>query len=555
VAEVEGRISVDWEKKAKRFNLVWMVSPFIKIISTLPGAIWMVDKGVKFVNWGHVLSVLVVIILFIALYAPIIPWWIRRCLDPDGLYSYAFLIPTVSAWLLWQDRTRLFQVPRQLCPRAMGLVVAGLFLQLLGVFVEVRFIVFLSLVVVFIGLIWMWLGTAFVRMAWFPLAFLFFAVPLDPILVRFSAILQILSARLAGTIVGLMGIPVMINGAQLTAQGFGVLVIHECNGLQYTISLLASSTLIATHISGILEKAILVLSALPIAIVANSIRITTVMLIGQFWGKEAAVRFYHTFSGVLVFGIALAMLMGLAVLVRYSTSSVIKGAKVPDTKFRQLGGITSPFISFRSLNGWVAVLLGLSILLRMGIQRVYDVPYVIDLKGLVPAVIKGWRLVDEDVSHNEKEKSWVLWRTYENSNRQRLALHTVATFGWRGIRDYEACLVSSGWNPIARKKVLLRLRDDTLSEVYALWMSKPNNARLLSLYVYLSNGEPTINFYRMVWRSLMCRHSKNWLGTLRLEVRIITDDRNADEAFKEAKEFLTAVCQPLANLGNNGMRN
>lgn len=509
---------------------------------------------IKQIIWWRILSFFTVASLLVALYAPVIPWWIERCLDPDGLYNHAFLIPAISAWLIWQNRGKICQIRCQPCPKALGLIVAGLFLQLFGVFVETRFLVFLSLVVVLIGLMWAWLGTAFVRTVWFPLVFLFFAVPLDPVLVKFSTALQIFSARLTGAIAGLVGIPVSVSGAQLSAHDFGILVVPECNGLRYTVSLLALATLVATHVSGILRKIILIFGAFPIAVIANAIRITAVMLIGQYWGKEVAVGFYHNLSGVLVFGIAVSMLIGLAALMRQSkngiaqeTNGIDKIAKELGTESQRLREAVPMPVSFNRLNVWVTVLLGLSLLLGMGIKRIYDAPYVINLKKLVPTTIKGWHTVDEDVSHSEKERNWVLWRVYEDSNGRQLILHVVATPGWRGMRDYEACLVSSGWNPIGREKVLLPLGDGVLSEAQALWLSRSDNARLLSLYVYLSGGKLTANFYYVVWRSLINRHSKNWLGTLQFEIRMLTDDKNADKALVMAKEFLMAICQPLAN--------
>ena len=502
----------------------------------------------------YALSFLVAIGLFVVLYAPIIPWWIKHCSDPEGLYGHAFLIPFVSLWLLWQNRKKLSQVTYQLCPKALWLVAAGLLLNLFGVFVEAKFIVFSSLVVVLIGLLWMWLGTEFMKAAWFPLAFLFFAVPLDPILNKLSIPLQIFSARLAGAIVGLMGIPAVVSGAQLSTSKFGVLVIPECSGLKYTVSLLALSTLIAMQVPGVLWKVVLVLSALPVAMVANAIRVTTVTLIGQWWGKEAATGFYHNASGIMIFAIAFAMFMGLAALIGQETQSTEhkRHEFFTEPKSRENEVSTEPKLSpdqpsLPKFNGLVAVLLGLTLLLGIGIQRVHDIPYEIDLRKLVPAKVNEWRMVEERVSHYKPEKNWIMWRTYKSADGRSLVLHVVAAPGWRGMRDYEACLAAEGWNPLVHEKITINLRDNVPAEAKALWMDKPGHGKLLSLYTYLSNGEPTVNFYRIVWRSLTARRSKDWTGNLQFEVRMITDEVNSDETFKQAKEFLAAVCQRLVN--------
>ncbi|MCX7643643.1 MAG: hypothetical protein N2116_07560, partial [Armatimonadetes bacterium] len=114
-------------------------------------------------------------------------------------------------------------------------------------------------------------------------------------------------------------------------------------------------------------------------------------------------------------------------------------------------------------------------------------------------------------------------------------------------RDYEACLAAEGWNPLAREKTTVNFRNGASAEAKTLWMNKPHEGTLLSLYIYLSNGEPTVNFYYIVWRSLTARRSKDWLGTLQFEVRMLTKDGNAEETLRRAKEFLVALCQPLVN--------
>ena len=529
---------------------------FMQVVLSFKGSILAFVRKVRTgeIAGEYILSFLAAIGLLVVLYAPIIPWWVKHCSEPEGLYGHAFLIPFVSLWLLWQNRKKLSQVAYQPCPKALWLVAVGLFLNLVGGFVEAKFIVFSSLVIVLIGLLWMWLGTEFMKAAWFPLAFLFFAVPLDPILNKLSIPLQIFSARLAGAIVGLTGIPVVVSGAQLSTSKFGVLVIPECSGLKYTVSLLALSTLIAMQVPGVLWKVVLVLSALPVAMLANAIRVATVTLIGQWWGKEAATGFYHNASGVMIFAIAFAVFMGLATLIGQETQStehkrhkISTEPKSTESEVPAEPKLVSNQPSLPKFNGLVAVLLGLTLLLGAGIQKVHDIPYEVDLRKLVPTKVNQWSMVEERISHYKPEKNWIMWRTYKSSDGRNLVLHVVAAPGWRGMRDYEACLAAEGWNLLAHEKITINLWDNVPAEAKALWMDKPGHGRLLSLYTYLSNGEPTVNFYRIVWRSLTARRSKDWTGNLQFEVRMVTDEANFDETFRQAKEFLVAVCQRLVS--------
>lgn len=538
---------MDREKKSEWFELIQAIGSFREALIAFARKIQTGE-----IPTMYVLSILAVATMFIILYAPIIPWWVKHCSDPEGLYGHAFLIPFVSLWLLWQSRKKLSQVTYRPFPKALWLVIAGLFINLFGVFVEARFIVFLSLMIVFIGLLWMWLGTEFIRAAWFPLAFLFFAVPLDPILTKLSIPLQMFSARLAGAMVGLTGIPAVVSGAQLSTPKFGVLVIPDCSGLKYTVSLLALSTLIAMQVPGTLWKAVLVVSALPVAMVANAIRITVVTLIGQWWGKEAATGFYHNVSGVLIFAIAFAMFMGLAVLIGQEVQGIghKEQGKDQETQDEWKTPIATSYSQFPlpKFNGLVVALLTLTLLLGTGIQRIYDIPYEIDLQQLVPTKVNEWRMVEERVLRykpGKPEKNWIMWRTYEAPDGKRLVLHVVATPGWRGMRDYEACLAAEGWNPLAHEKTTINFQNGISAEAKMLWMNKPGYGTLLSLYTYLSNGVPTVNFYYIVWRSLTARRSEDWLGTLQFEVRMLTNNGNANETLRMAKEFLVGVCQHL----------
>jgi len=69
--------------------------------------------------------------------------------------------------------------------------------------------------------------------------------------------------------------------------------------------------------SDIWMRVVLALAAVPIAIAANSLRIMGTGLLGLYWGPDKAEGFFHTFSGWVIFILALGMLFTLHRVLRW----------------------------------------------------------------------------------------------------------------------------------------------------------------------------------------------------------------------------------------------
>ena len=55
----------------------------------------------------------------------------------------------------------------------------------------------------------------------------------------------------------------------------------------------------------------MVAGSVPVALLANSIRVTTILLVARSVGERAAEGFFHGFSGVVVFVVALGAIYGI----------------------------------------------------------------------------------------------------------------------------------------------------------------------------------------------------------------------------------------------------
>ena len=58
-------------------------------------------------------------------------------------------------------------------------------------------------------------------------------------------------------------------------------------------------------------RVVIALSTIPIAIVANGVRVAGTGVAAHYYGREAAEGFFHTFSGWLVFVVAFVMMFAL----------------------------------------------------------------------------------------------------------------------------------------------------------------------------------------------------------------------------------------------------
>lgn len=256
------------------------------------------------------------ILLFVALaavvgflYRGILPslvadWWN----DPN--FSHGFFIPVFSAYILWTEQDRLRQV--RIRPSFWGLVIiagAGLVL-IAGQLGAEFFLSRTSLIFLIAGLVIYYLGWAMFRAVFFPWAMLFLMIPVPAII--FNEItfpLQLLASRLAGAVLGNTGVPVLRQGNVLELAAMKLEVAEACSGIRSLMSLEA----LALAYAYLLEKRnwlriALALSALPIAVAANALRIVSTGYCVQYWDPEKAEGLFHGFSGWVIFVVSVALL-------------------------------------------------------------------------------------------------------------------------------------------------------------------------------------------------------------------------------------------------------
>jgi exosortase len=239
-------------------------------------------------------------------------WWS----DPD--FSHGFFVPLFSAYVIWQERSRLATL--SIRPSWWGLLLLGfgMCLLIVGQLGADIFLPRLSLLIVLASLIVLFLGWNFFRALLFPWAFLFLMIPIPAII--FSHItfpLQLLASQVASTILPWMGVPVLREGNVINLPVMQLEVADACSGIHSLLSL----TTLAVIYGYLMERKVavrvlLVLASVPIAVAANSLRIVGTGLLVQYWDPAKAEGFFHEFQGWLVFVASLVMLYLLHRIVR-----------------------------------------------------------------------------------------------------------------------------------------------------------------------------------------------------------------------------------------------
>ena len=246
-------------------------------------------------------------------FAPFLFWMWERWMKSE-YYGHGVLVLPIAGYLVWRRREALAALPKAADGLGLVLVVVGLMLHLLAAQVTVNFLSGFALLPILLGLaLWLW-GRRVALALLFPIAYLAFMVPVDRLLVdAFSSPLQLLAAKVATAFGRGIGMPVTREGVNISLPEYTFEVAIACSGLKSLISMSALAALFAYLLEGRLwRRALIVLAVLPVALVANAARITTILLIAQSLGEKAATGFFHGASGIIVFLFGLLALLGIA---------------------------------------------------------------------------------------------------------------------------------------------------------------------------------------------------------------------------------------------------
>jgi exosortase len=229
----------------------------------------------------------------------------------DDNYSHGFLIVPVAVYLVWERREVLASAVPQ--PSVLGLGALGLSVALLvvGQLGAELFLTRVSLIGSVAGTILFCLGWQHLRVLFFPLAFLLLMVPIPAIVFNQIAFpLQIVASQTGEAGLRALDIPVLREGNIIELAKLRLEVADACSGIRSLVSLLTLGIVFGYfNDSRLWVRFALALATVPLAILSNGMRVAGTGVVAHFWGADAAFGFMHTFSGWLVFVVALLGLL------------------------------------------------------------------------------------------------------------------------------------------------------------------------------------------------------------------------------------------------------
>ncbi len=268
-------------------------------------------------------------------------WW------TDENYSHGLLIPLIIGYILWSQRARLAaaaQRPTELL--GLSTVVLGLVALWAGTAGAELYMQRMSLVLLLAGIVLYFWGFAVLRLMIAPLFLLILAIPIPAIIFNKVAFpLQLFASRCAVTAMMLFDIPVLRQGNVIELMPLGARetkkleVVEACSGIRSLMTLVTLAVVFAyfTHPRGgnhgggkgngetsrgsqiasrirkygWFRSSVIVLSAVPIAILTNALRVSGTGVLAHYYGTQVADGFFHSFSGWVIYVVAFLMLFAV----------------------------------------------------------------------------------------------------------------------------------------------------------------------------------------------------------------------------------------------------
>jgi len=248
-------------------------------------------------------------LLLLICYAPVLVRLARQWMD-DADMGHGFFVPLIAGYIAWRKREELLSVPPQ--SNAWGLLVGAfgalqLLVATLGAelfLARTAFIVSLVGVVLYLG------GWRSLKILAFPLFLLCFMVPIPAIIYnQVTFPLQLLASHVAEISLSLLGFPVLREGNVIELPSQTLNVVEACSGIRSLLSLSFLSLVYAYFIDGkVWMRWVLLAATIPIAIAANSSRVTLTGILTEYH-PEFAEGFFHYAQGWGIFMVALVMLI------------------------------------------------------------------------------------------------------------------------------------------------------------------------------------------------------------------------------------------------------
>ena len=238
--------------------------------------------------------------------------WAWEAWNPETNYEHAKLVPLVVIGLLWYERKKISAAIGEGSSWGWLFIGIGLVLFWIGArTVQARFAL-TALPFILFGIVLYLFGKGTARVVLFPIAFLFFLVPLN-FVTQATVRLQFIETAIASAVCNLIGIHVQNVGTMVNSadNSFAFQVDEGCSGIHSLMAIAMLSAIYGHFVFKQLWKKILIFAAaLLFAVIGNAGRLVSIFAAAKFFGQDLAGGPYHAISGYLSFPFAiLAMIL------------------------------------------------------------------------------------------------------------------------------------------------------------------------------------------------------------------------------------------------------
>jgi exosortase B len=222
------------------------------------------------------------------------------------------LIIAAALWLVWQSREKLQSTPLSPAPVAgWAVLFSGLILMFVARTQGVLTVETFSAIPVITGSVLALAGWPVLRVLAFPIFFLFFAIPMPDWLIDAATVpLKVFISDVVTQVLYAMGYPIAQNGVMIMIGSYQLMVKDACSGMNSIFALSAIGVFYVyafrheTKIRGLL----LLAAIIPITILANFIRVLSLVLIAYYGGIDAVEGALHDLTGIGLFIVAVMLM-------------------------------------------------------------------------------------------------------------------------------------------------------------------------------------------------------------------------------------------------------
>lgn len=450
-----------------------------------------------------------------------------RLVSADAEWQFCLAVPPLVAYLIYQRRAVYRTLPADGTWWGVPLLIVGLVIFWMGYKVDTGYMGFLAAHVTLGGLLLLLGGWRWGRALLFPWLFLAFMWPMFPLEERLAFPLRMLTAGVSGSFLNLVGLGVVREGTALYSAAdpaagllagdlFRLDVEEPCSGIRSLFSLMMVSALYGyLTLKSAGRRLVLFLSAIPLAMLGNFVRMVLLATAARWFGSDFAVgrnidghqemSFFHSMAGFAVFGVALAGMFAVCSLLERKHWKKI-GRRVASGP---LGSGDRAAVRPQWTHSLAALLLSL---LALGLCARTDASLSLAEPGVrleLPLQISGYQGQSIEKTAQEAnvlDEGVELVRTFYTSTKGRRVLVTVIVGGpgKRTLHRPEVCLPGQGWTIASSNELPLNFADGgevdaTLLRLFREVEVEPGKRvrmRGLNLYWYVgSDGTTRPDYY------------------------------------------------------------